>query len=366
MLEGPGYTLNELKAVQDWVLQRALKTVPGVIDVTGFGGTVKQYLVLVDPMQLNHYGITLQQVQDAIQKSNANVGGNILTLGSQSHIVRGIGLLGKGIDALDPANVSATEPSSSIRSSTISATSSSLSIEGIPILVSHVAKVVEGHQPRLGIVGRHSGSRQENDVIEGIVLMRKYEKSLPTSELVKKKIEEIARAKAPAAGNEDQDLQRAHRARPRDDRITCCTTCLVGMGLVIAILFIFLGDLASAGIVAIMIPLALLFSITRALRSGQIGQSALDRRGRLRNHRRQLDDHRREHLPAHHRARTPTGRARSSTGSSKRRARSSAPSSSRRRSSSARSSRSSRCRGPKGRSSARWPTPTRSPSAAPC
>ena len=96
VLEGPGYTLNEIKAVQDWVVQRALKTVPGVIDVTGFGGTVKQYLVLVDPMELNHYSITLQQVQDAIQKSNANVSGNILTLGSQSHIVRGIGLLGKG------------------------------------------------------------------------------------------------------------------------------------------------------------------------------------------------------------------------------------------------------------------------------
>ena len=73
VLEGPGYTLNEIKAVQDWVVQRALKTVPGVIDVTGFGGTVKQYLVLVDPMELNHYSITLQQVQDAIQKSNANV-----------------------------------------------------------------------------------------------------------------------------------------------------------------------------------------------------------------------------------------------------------------------------------------------------
>ena len=68
VLEGPGYTLNELKAVQDWVLERQLKTVPGVIDVTGFGGTVKQYQVLVDPWQLGHYGITLQQVQDAISE----------------------------------------------------------------------------------------------------------------------------------------------------------------------------------------------------------------------------------------------------------------------------------------------------------
>src|SRR5271167_1334570 len=109
VLDGPGYTLNEIKAVQDWVLQRALKTVPGVIDVTGFGGTVKQYQVLVDPWKLGHYGITLQQVEDAISKSNANIGGDILSLGLQSHNVRGIGLLGKGIDPLDPAHASQRE-----------------------------------------------------------------------------------------------------------------------------------------------------------------------------------------------------------------------------------------------------------------
>src|SRR6516165_209232 len=74
VLEGPGYTLNELKSVQDWVLERALRTVPGVIDVTGFGGTVKQYQVLVDPRHAFQYGVTLQQVQDAISNSNANVG----------------------------------------------------------------------------------------------------------------------------------------------------------------------------------------------------------------------------------------------------------------------------------------------------
>ena len=123
--------LNELKAVQDWVLQRQLKTVPGVIDVTGFGGTVKQYQVLVDPMQLNHYGITLQQVQDAIQKSNANVGGNILTLGSQSHIVRGIGLLGKGHRPPRPGTSGPPGRVSSIKSSTTSATSSSPSTRAI-------------------------------------------------------------------------------------------------------------------------------------------------------------------------------------------------------------------------------------------
>ena len=96
MLEGPGYTTNQLKAVQDWVLNRALKQVPGVIDVTGYGGTVKQYQVLIDTRLLSQYDVTLQQVEDAINRSNANVGGDILTLGSQSHNVRAVGLLGEG------------------------------------------------------------------------------------------------------------------------------------------------------------------------------------------------------------------------------------------------------------------------------
>src|ERR1700685_108050 len=103
VLEGPRYTLNQLKAVQDWVLQRALKTVPGVIDVTGYGGTVKQYMVLVDTRLLSKYNVTLQQVEDAISRSNANIGREILRLGSQSHNVRALGLLGKGVDPLDPA-----------------------------------------------------------------------------------------------------------------------------------------------------------------------------------------------------------------------------------------------------------------------
>src|ERR1700712_1033028 len=104
VLEGPGYDLNQLKAVQDWVLQRALKTVPGVIDVTGYGGTVKQYQILVDTRLLRHHNVTLQEVEDQVKNSNANVGGDIITLGSQAHNVRALGLLGGGKDPLDPAN----------------------------------------------------------------------------------------------------------------------------------------------------------------------------------------------------------------------------------------------------------------------
>src|SRR4051794_33168311 len=103
VLEGPGYTLNQLKAAQDWVLNRTFKTVPGVIDVTGFGGTVKQYQVLLDTQLMKRYDVTLQMVTDAIRQSNANVGGDILPLGPQSHNVRAVGYLGEGVDPLDPA-----------------------------------------------------------------------------------------------------------------------------------------------------------------------------------------------------------------------------------------------------------------------
>src|SRR5690242_10143972 len=81
--ERPEYTTNDLKAVQDWVLNRALKTVPGVIDVTGYGGTVKQYQILIDTRLLRQFGVTMQQVEESIKKSNANVGGDILSLGTQ-------------------------------------------------------------------------------------------------------------------------------------------------------------------------------------------------------------------------------------------------------------------------------------------
>ncbi|WP_237722785.1 efflux RND transporter permease subunit, partial [Singulisphaera acidiphila] len=186
VLEGPNYTTNQLKAVQDWVLNRILKTVPGVVDVTGYGGTVKQYQVLVNPRLLRHYNVTLRQVEDALSQSNANVGGDLLMLGSQAHNVRAIGLLGKGIDPLDPANV---DQAVSIELKKLDDINNVIvtTSGGMPIFVRHVAQAVVGHRPRLGIVGRAG----EDDVVEGIVLMRKYEKSLPTSEAVAAKMREI-------------------------------------------------------------------------------------------------------------------------------------------------------------------------------
>jgi cobalt-zinc-cadmium resistance protein CzcA len=257
VLEGPGYTTNDLKAVQDWVLNRALKQVPGVIDVTGYGGTIKQYQVLVDAAKLKQYGLSMHDVEQAISRSNANVGGDILTLGTQAHNVRAVGLLGGGTDPLDPANIDQASPLTAKKLDDIRNVVVKSSDDGTPIFVRRVASVVVGHQPRLGIVGRSD----ENDVVEGIVLMRKGEKSLATAEAVAAKLLQIEREQLLPKGMRIQVFNQ------RTDLVHVTThnvlhNLLVGVGLVIVVLFVFLGDLASAGIVAIVIPLALLFAIS--------------------------------------------------------------------------------------------------------
>src|SRR3954463_12852024 len=257
VLEGPGYTTNQLKAVQDWVINRALKQVHGVIDVTGFGGTVKQYQVSLDTRLLKQYGVTMQEVEDAIQRSNANVGGDILTLGTQSHNVRAVGLLGGGVDPLEPARVSQASVIEAEKLDDIRDVVVATSPDGTPIYVRQVAQVVVGHRPRLGKVGRG----REDDVVEGIVLMRKYEKSLPTANAVAEKMEEMRKANVLPRGMSIRVFNQ------RTDLVHVTThnvlhNLLVGMALVVTVLFVVLGDLASAMIVAIMIPLALFFAIT--------------------------------------------------------------------------------------------------------
>jgi cobalt-zinc-cadmium resistance protein CzcA len=274
VLEGRGYTTKQLKAIQDWVLNRALKAVPGVIDVTGYGGEVKQYQVQLETRLLKQYNVTMQQVEDAINRSNANVGGDLLTLGSQTHNVRAVGILGGGKDPLDPANVDQArmieaEKLDDIRDVVIATNN------GVPIYVRQVAEVVIDHRPRLGKVGRllkeddghpildESGKaimRDEDDVIEGIVLMRKYEKSLEVSNEVGKRMKEIQDSGLLPKGM----TLRVFNQRTNLVHVTTHNVIhnlVLGMALVAGVLFVFLGDLISAGIVALVIPLALLFSI---------------------------------------------------------------------------------------------------------
>ena len=164
----------------------SFKTVPGVIDVTGLR---RDRQAIPGPAR--------HPVDEAVRRdpadghrcdleSNANVGGDILPLGPQSHNVRAIGYLGEGVDSLDPAVADQAyaievEKLEDIQDVVVT------SYNNMPVYIKQIAKVVIGYQPRLGVVGRNG----ENDVVEGIVLMRKYEKSLPTSETVQEKIDEL-------------------------------------------------------------------------------------------------------------------------------------------------------------------------------
>ena len=257
VLEGTGYTTNQLKAVQDWVLDRQLKQVPGVIDVVGYGGTVKQYQVLVDTRLMKQYKVTMEEVEKAVARSNANVGGDLLMLGTQTHNVRAIGLLGGGTDPLDPANAERASELEGRKLDDIRKVVIKTADDGTPIYVRQVAQVIVGHRPRLGIVGRG----EEDDVVEGIVMMWKGEQSVPTASAVLKKFARIEREGLLPKGMAIKVFyQRTDLAHVTTHNVL--HNLLVGIGLVVAVLLVFLGDLTSAAIVALTIPLALLFAIT--------------------------------------------------------------------------------------------------------
>src|SRR5262249_13228761 len=138
------------REIEDWVMERYLKQVPGVADVVSFGGFVKQYQVMVDPQQLEAHGVTLRQVFDALACSNANAGGNYIEHGAEQYIVRGLGTPGRAED-IEAVVVAARG--------------------GTPILIRDVARVAVGAAPRRGIVTRD----REPEAVEGIVLMRRGE-----------------------------------------------------------------------------------------------------------------------------------------------------------------------------------------------
>src|SRR5580698_6111923 len=151
----PNYSVLDLKTLQDWVLQRRFKVVPGVIDVTGWGGRTKTYELQVDFNKLVANGLTLPQLMQAVNNSNINVGGNTVNIGAQAAVVRGVGLI-RSIDALANTMVSSNG--------------------GTAVLVKDVATVTVGEQPRLGVAGED----KDDDIVQGIVLMRRGEQSSPT------------------------------------------------------------------------------------------------------------------------------------------------------------------------------------------
>lgn len=242
VVESPDHNLLRQKEIEDWVLEKQLRTINGVIDVSGFGGLTKEYHVDIDPQKLTHYGVPLPGLMASLANSNINVGGNYLRVGEQSFDIRGIGF----IHSLDD-----------IRNVVLSTHNST------PIRVADVAQVDIGYAPRLGIVGMN----KNDDVVTGIVLMRKYGDTLKTLKNVEDKIREV---------NSSGILPKGYRVVPYYDRTQLVDITLrtvfenlgVGMALVFIVLVFFLGNLRAALIAAVNIPLALLGAFTLMNLSG--------------------------------------------------------------------------------------------------
>jgi len=241
-LIGDGYDLRDLKTSEDWVLERQFKTVPGVIDVVSFGGFTKQYHVNVDPYRLRGQGIQLPQVEAAIAAANVNVGGQRLRLGEQSLDIRALGLINDVRDIDDIVLASRN---------------------GTPIRVRDIGQATIGSAVRLGIVGKDD----DNDVVQGTVLMRYGGRTGPTLQHLHKKLNEI---------DEQRLLPPGVQIKPYYDRAqlvevttrTVKENLLVGMVLVTAILLLFLGNWRAAIITAVNIPLALLIAFCGMVMTG--------------------------------------------------------------------------------------------------
>ena len=239
----PGYSVADLKTLEDWVLERRFKAVPGVIDVTGWGGKTKTYEIAIDQGRLVHYGLSLPQVLQALGNANINVGGQTVNIGPQATVVRGVGL----IHSVDD-----------VRHTLLA------SNQGVPIYLSDVAQVQIGHQPRLGIAGHES----DDDIVQGIVLMRRGAQSIPTIQRVEAEVERINSQGILPPG------VHIERIYDRSDLIQVTThtvlhNMIAGVLLIFILQWIFLGDLRSAFIVSMTIPFALSFAIALMVLRGE-------------------------------------------------------------------------------------------------
>jgi cobalt-zinc-cadmium resistance protein CzcA len=296
------YSLNDLKALQDWTLERVFRRVPRIIDVTSAGGTVKRYEIHLDPDRLRRYGITLSQLQSAISNANSNVGADVLVQGPNATNVRGIGLYGGGLDpmrskrvlaAKDPAVAVSYLRSEDERRVRAIRRTVVTTINNVPIRVEDLVDggplsspleigqrgVIVGNQTRLGKV-RFSAPRkdarghevrdangkvvwdEDDERVQCIVLLRKGEDTLPALADVKAKVSEL--------NSSPGSMLPGVKIEPYYDRTelvqvtteTVRENLVLGIVLVIMILFMFLSNVRLALIVAINIPLALLFAFS--------------------------------------------------------------------------------------------------------
>src|SRR5450631_2081107 len=231
----PHYSVTDLKTLQDWVLERRFKAVPGVIDVTGWGGKTKTYDIAIDQRKLIGYGLSVPQVLQALGNANINVGGQTVNFGAQSAVVRGVGLI---------------HSVEEIRNTMISAN------QGAPVVVGDVAEGKIGNLPRLGIAGYEDA----DDIVQGIVLMRRGAESVPTIKRVEAEVDKVNSSGILPPG---VSIQRIY---DRSDLIRVTThtvlhNMIAGVVLIFLLQWAFLGNIRSAVIVAMTVPFALSFAI---------------------------------------------------------------------------------------------------------
>ena len=231
----PNYSVTDLKTLQDWVLERRFKAVPGVIDVTGWGGKTKTYDIAIDQRKLVGYGLSVPQVLQALGNANINVGGQTVNFGAQSAVVRGVGLI---------------HSADEIRRTLIT------NNQGAPVVIGDVAQVSIGNLPRLGI----AGFDDVDDIVQGIVLMRRGAQSIPTIKRVEAEVDKVNGSGILPPG---VSIQRIY---DRSDLIHVTThtvlhNMVAGIVLIFLLQWAFLGNFRSAVIVATTIPFALSFAI---------------------------------------------------------------------------------------------------------
>jgi len=231
----PNYSVTDLKTLEDWVLERRFKAVPGVIDVTGWGGKTKTYEIAIDQHKLVGNGLSVPQVLTALGNANINVGGQTVDFGEQAAVVRGVGLI---------------HSADEIRHTLIT------NNQGASVIIGDVAEVTIGHLPRLGIAGYND----VDDIVQGIVLMRRGAESVPTIKRVEAEVDSINKSGVLPPG---VSIQRIY---DRSDLINITTRTVLhnmvaGIVLIFLLQWAFLGNLRSAVIVAMTIPFALSFAI---------------------------------------------------------------------------------------------------------
>ena len=238
-----GYSVMDLKTLQDWVLQRRFKRIPGVIDVVGWGGKLRAYDVVIDNDRLAAHGVSVGQVLAALGKSDGNVGGQTINFGAQAAIVRGVGLI-QSVSGIQNVLVGTAN--------------------GQPILLKDVAHIQIGNAPRLGIAGYNN----DDDIVQGTVLMQRGAQSMPTIEAVQKEVAEINVSGILPPG------VHLDRIYDRSDLIhltihTVLENLVGGIALIFILQWVFLGNLRTAIIVAATIPFALAFAILILVMQGE-------------------------------------------------------------------------------------------------